>query len=376
MQFVGLQNKSVSYEHRTSIEEYVDEKIIEILKKVLKKAEKMYLIDFSDKEFFNKLVIHLQSLFYRSKFKTYTRNSNIMELKINYPIIYDVSIYLSSLIQEELNIQFNEDEIAFIALHVGALLERQKKNNQKIHLLLFADDYHDIAKNLQENIQKALDDQVTISSIKTLEEIKSHSYDLLVTTKREVATQFDDSIFVKPFLTNRDINVLRNRIENKEKARKKESYHLLIDQYFSQNLFFNKLDTIEMDVSDVLDHMAEELITQKYVDGKFKDSIKKREEMSPTSFPSHIAVPHSIELDAKKSVISILTLQEPLKWKNYKVSMVAMVAINKKEAQTFNKLFEVFTEIASVDYNVDRLSGVENFEEFSMQLKLMIDELV
>lgn len=40
------------------------------------------------------------------------------------------------------------------------------------------------------------------------------------------------------------------------------------------------------------------------------------------------------------------------------------------------KLFEVFTEIASVTYNVDRLSGVENFEEFFMQLMLMIDELI
>lgn len=58
------------------------------------------------------------------------------------------------------------------------------------------------------------------------------------------------------------------------------------------------------------------------------------------------------------------------------IMQIVNIKLVLKDAPTFNKLFEVFTEIASVTYNVDRLSGVENFEEFSMQLMLMIDDLI
>ncbi|QQP69521.1 transcription antiterminator [Carnobacterium sp. CS13] len=376
LQFVGLQDKSVSYNDRTNIEDYINENIIDVLRVVLSRTEKIYLIDFSDQEFFNKLAVHLQSLHYRSKFKTYTRNSSIMDIKINYPITYDVSVYISSLIQEKLDIQFNEDEIAFIALHVGTLLEKQKTNEKNIKLLLFVNDYHNISNQLKESIEKALNSNVTIFSINSIEELEYRQYDLLVTTNRDIATQFDDSVFIKPFLTERDVNVLRKRVENKKRVHKKAAYNLLIEKYFNPKLFFNKLDTLEMDVPDVLDRMVEELIDQDYVDDSFYISIQKREGMSSTSFPSCIAIPHSVELDAIKSGISILTLQEPIKWADYKVTMVAMVAINKKEAKTFNKLFEIFTEIVSDKHNVERLASAENFEEFLMHLKLMIALLI
>lgn len=376
LQFVGLQNKSMSYSNQKNVERYVDTAIINTLETVLSQAEKIYLIDFSDEEFFNKLAVHLQSLYYRSKFKIYTRNSSIMDIKINYPIIYDVSVYLASQIQEKLDIRFTEDEIAFIALHVGSLLEKQRTSKKDIQLLLFVNDYHTLSEQMKQTIEKALDSSVVISSIKTLAELNYRPYDLLVTTNRDVATQFDDSIFVNPFLTERDINVLRKRVEVRVRVRKKESYHQLIERYFTSELFFNKLDTTNMGISDITSRMVEELIVQGYVDDNFHESIIKRETMSPTSFPSHIAVPHSIELDAMKSGISIRTLQEPIKWADYYITMVAMVAINREDSQRFNKLFEIFTEVVSESYNIKRLTDAENFEEFIMRLKLMIDDLI
>lgn len=375
LQFVGLQDKGISYTDQTNITKYVDEKIIGALRETLFQTKETYLIDFDDDEFFNKLAVHLQSLYYRSKFKTFTRNSSILDIKINYPLIYDISIYISSLIQEKLNIQFKEDEIAFIALHVGSLLEKKKTSKKNIQLLLFANDYHNITEQMKQTIETSLDSSIVVSTIDMLEELEYRSYDLLVTTNREVATRFDDSVFVKPFLTKRDLSVLRKRVEQKEQARKKEAHYHLIDTYFSPHLFFNKLDTTDMGVTDIINKMIEDLSAQAYVDDSFYESVRKREAMSPTSFPSNIAVPHSVELDALKSGISILTLQEPIKWADYNVTMVAMVAINKEDSQEFGKLFEIFTEIASESYNVDRLTAAENFEEFVMHLKLMIDDL-
>ena len=68
--------------------------------------------------------------------------------------------------------------------------------------------------------------------------------------------------------------------------------------------------------------------------------VAQREAMSSTSFPSGIAVPHSLEQQAKKSALSIMTLQETLKWDEYPVQIVALVAISQDEAKEFNDFFE------------------------------------
>ena len=129
-------------------------------------------------------------------------------------------------------------------------------------------------------------------------------------------------------------------------------------------------------VSDIIKHMNQMMIAERYVDENFYYSVQRREKMSPTSFPSGIAVPHSVELDALKSGISILTLQEPIVWSDQEIKVVALVAINKKESKKFNKFFELFIEIVSESYNVEQLRKSENCDEFITKLKMMADELI
>lgn len=129
-------------------------------------------------------------------------------------------------------------------------------------------------------------------------------------------------------------------------------------------------------VSDIIKHMNQMMIAEGYVGENFYYSVQRREKMSPTSFPSGIAVPHSVELDALKSGISILTLQEPIIWSDQEIKVVALVAINKKESKKFNKFFELFIEIVSESYNVEQLRKSENCDEFITKLKMMADELI
>jgi lichenan operon transcriptional antiterminator len=95
--------------------------------------------------------------------------------------------------------------------------------------------------------------------------------------------------------------------------------------------------------------------------------------MSPTSFPSGIAVPHSVELEAIKSGVAIMTMQEPLLWADHPIKLVAYIAINKDEANDFNEFFEKFIEIVSEPINTKQLSMSEDFDEFILRLKTMVD---
>ncbi len=123
--FIGMQNETLMSEKSQQLSNFVNQKIITALQDVLTEVEQTYLVELHDEEFFNKLAIHLQSLYYRSHYETFTRNSSLLDLKTAYPLTYDLAVYISSLIQDRLDIWFNDDEISFIALHIGFFLKHK-----------------------------------------------------------------------------------------------------------------------------------------------------------------------------------------------------------------------------------------------------------
>lgn len=119
--------------------------------------------------------------------------------------------------------------------------------------------------------------------------------------------------------------------------------------------------------------MFDRLFVTGYVDEAFSQRMEKREMMSSTGFPSGVAVPHSLEQQAKKSALSVMTLQETLKWDEYPVKIVALVVISQTESKEFNDFFEMFIEIVSDPINVQLLASAENFTEFILKMKMLVE---
>lgn len=199
------------------------------------------------------------------------------------------------------------------------------------------------------------------------------TYDLLLTTDRKVASAYAGSVFIHPFLTVKDIKKIENRIEAFKSQREKKRMYQAIDAYILPELYFNQIDPSELNPEEIRLQLNQRMVDAGFVGGYFLQQVEKRERMSPTSFPSGIAVPHSIELEAKKSGVAIMTLQEPLIWANYPVKLVAFIAINKEEANTFNDFFEKFIEIVSEPVNTKQLSMSEDYDEFILKLKMMVE---
>ena len=59
-------------------------------------------------------------------------------IKLNSPIIFDMAIYISLDLMESYEVIINEDETAFIAMHIGAEIERQNKTNRRSRLFCCA----------------------------------------------------------------------------------------------------------------------------------------------------------------------------------------------------------------------------------------------
>ncbi|MBF2515880.1 BglG family transcription antiterminator [Listeria marthii] len=370
--YVGLQNEQSANANQAELDQFVDKKIIEALKIVLTNVEETYLIDLQNEQLFIKLAIHIQSLYYRSRYKAYTRNLSLLDIKTSYPVTFDIAVYISSLLQEKLAIDFNEDEISFIALHIGSFLESENRDNIRLEIGILVDDYHDLKTNMLKKLQSLFENEATIKVMEN--EAYEEDFDIILTTNRDVALEKAGSIFIHPLLTTKDIKKITSRIHTKKKILENNILGQQIDHYIVRSLYSNQIDPSELTPAKIREQMISKMEKQTFVTSDFKEKVEKREQMAPTSFPSGIAIPHSIKNDALRSGVSIMTLQEPIYWNDVKVKIIALVAISKKDATEFNDFFEKFVEIVSEPINAKRLSMAESFEEFIQKLKMMIEE--
>ncbi|EAG6704766.1 PTS fructose transporter subunit IIA [Listeria monocytogenes] len=370
--YVGLQNEQSANANHGELDQFVDKKIIDALKSVLANVEETYLIDLQNEQLFIKLAIHVQSLYYRSRYKAYTRNLSLLDIKTSYPVTFDIAVYISSLLQEKLAIDFNEDEISFIALHIGSFLESENRDDIRLEIGLLIEDYHDLRTNMLKKLRARFENEATIKLIEN--EDSEENFDIILTTNRDIALEKAGSIFIHPLLTTKDIKKISNRIQTKKKILENHIRGQQIDRYIVRSLYANQIDPSELTPAKIREQMISKMEKQTFVTPEFKEKAEKRERMAPTSFPSGIAIPHSIKNDALQSGVSIMTLQEPIYWNDVKIKIIALVAISKKDAAEFNDFFEKFVEIVSEPINTKRLSMAESFEEFIQKLKMMMEE--
>ncbi|EHG0871933.1 BglG family transcription antiterminator [Listeria monocytogenes] len=370
--YVGVQNEQSANANHGELDQFVDKKIIDALKSVLANVEETYLIDLQNEQLFIKLAIHVQSLYYRSRYKAYTRNLSLLDIKTSYPVTFDIAVYISSLLQEKLAIDFNEDEISFIALHIGSFLESENRDDIRLEIGLLIEDYHDLRTNMLKKLRARFENDATIKLIEN--EDSEENFDIILTTNRDIALEKAGSIFIHPLLTTKDIKKISNRIQTKKKILENHIRGQQIDRYIVRSLYANQIDPSELTPAKIREQMISKMEKQTFVTPEFKEKVEKRERMAPTSFPSGIAIPHSIKNDALQSGVSIMTLQEPIYWNEVKIKIIALVAISKKDATEFNDFFEKFVEIVSEPINTKRLSMAESFKEFIQKLKMMMEE--
>ena len=71
-------------------------------------------------------------LFLRIKNNYTAKNPLTQKIKTDFPLIYDIAVYIAQILNKDYSVLIDEDEIAFIAFHIGSYLENSNKNQNKI----------------------------------------------------------------------------------------------------------------------------------------------------------------------------------------------------------------------------------------------------
>ena len=110
--------------------------------------------------------------------------------------------------------------------------------------------------------------------------------------------------------------------------------------------------------------MCDNLEKKGYCDSSFKEAVLKREEVAATSFVYSFAVPHSLNVPSFRPAISVGFLKRPIKWGEFDVKMVLLLAVNEEHQDLLIMFFEWLSGMINNANHFAGLLETKDYDDF------------
>jgi lichenan operon transcriptional antiterminator len=356
------------------VDNYVVPEHLESVRRIVGQVGEEYLLDLDDEAFMVRFALHVGNLIARAKDNSYSRNPLVRSIKTSYPMIYDVAVFIASQLQREKSITINDDEISYIAMHLGSHLERQSRQEERLTVAIVSPGYYDMHDILRRHIEKALGDEVSVEVVVTRTDVDwtDFSTDLVLTTIG-VKGAADNVVVIQPFLTEGDVENIRRAISRVRRHRRRERIKDDLLLYFDERLFLRNVQA--PDEASMIRVLGDRMIELGIIDETYIAGAVEREALSSTAFTESLAVPHALAMSASRTSIAIAVNETAMPWGENRVNVIALIAFSASGRRSFQTVFDQFVEVfadrAEVLELIRRSTG---FGEFIEELVRVIDK--
>jgi lichenan operon transcriptional antiterminator len=356
------------------VENYVDEEVLATVREIVALVKQEYLIDLDDEEFMVRLSLHVRNLVARAHDNAFSANPLTRSMKTSYPMTYELSVYIASQLQKRAGIHINDDEIAFIALHVGSYLERRQRRGDRLSCAIVCPNYYDMHEMLTQRIEREFGDELDVAIVITRTDVDWAELDTdLVLSTIASRTPRDNEVVIQPFLTESDIETVHRAISRVRRHARRMQIKDDLLRYFDEALFFRELHaSSEVEMIETLGHR---MIDRGVIDSTYLDGAIERELMSSTAFTDSIAVPHAMAMTASRTSIAIVINDSAMPWGENRVNVIALIAFAAAGRNSFQEVFDQFVEVFSDREDVQRIiKRAVDFPSFIEELVHVMDK--
>lgn len=332
-----------------------DEELQDMIDTILEVIKEKFTIDFaSDEDLKKSLYLHMMPLMNRIRYDLELKNPLIAQIKMNYPLTYDLAGEVALILHKKFGFKLKEDEIAYLSVHFNLALERYKNKRKKYNILLVLSkgaSSSDLLKYKFTNKFSEYIESIVFLSPKQLQTVDMNAYDYIVSTY-ELDERYD-YIQISPFLNEED----QRKIEEHILTDMNDLY--LID-CISSKLFFTDIKA---------DSKAEAIlkICQK-LEAVLPDlddlytSIMERESLLTTELGNKVAFPHPLNPLGSTSFMSVTILDKPVLWDDQSVQIIFLSTIAKNNEKRLDDFYASFVEIVKDDMKITQLLSKKNFD--------------
>lgn len=353
-----------------NIREYIGDDVYNLTQDIINEFCNYFYIDLSQSEFFVRFALHIKNVLIRANSDYFSKNPLTKSIKQNCPLIYDAAVNAARIIHDRTGIYLNDDEIAYIAFHIGGALEIQNTLKSKLNVSLFCPNYYNLSLQMSEKITSRYGDSIVIDNlIRDEEEIKHTKGDLIISTMPVDTVMSVPVIVVSPFLNDQEMHAIGQKIDDIRKEKKRNTFRQELTLLVRPELFIKKKQMKSKD--EVIHVMAETLVKEGYATKNFEEEVKDRDAMSSVAF-GNFAVPHAMRMHEKKTGMAVMILDKPVQWNDQKVQLVMMLCFNRNERYIFNQVFEPITMILTEPGAIKNVLQAKNYQEFIDSLVNML----
>ncbi|WP_270333241.1 BglG family transcription antiterminator [Ligilactobacillus acidipiscis] len=306
------------------------------------------------------LAVHLTSTIKRLKVQISISNPYTKQIKKNYQQAFELALHLASSVEGQYGVVLNDDEAAYLALHIEAYLERTRFDRHMINAAIVCSTGQGSAQLLAAKIRNEFP-QISISGIWSASELKTKDFiriDCIISTINVEILEIP-TILVSPFLTADDRHTIDNFVEQTLGSGKK-------DQQEFGRLIFPELTwahSTAKSQAQVLELICQQLVAGGFAKDGVLESTLKREQISSTGFEMY-ALPHADPHFIKHSALAICTLEQPVKWGENEVSAVFFLAMDgTKSQQQLDHIFDYFYRVTSDQKLLQRLIKITDSQQ-------------
>ena len=351
----------------------LDPRIESVVSRAVQHAAHEYLVDIVHADFLRRLSLHVQNLVHRAREQAWSRNPLTRSLKSAYPMVFQVAVSISSEVGQQLELSIGDDEIAYIAMHVGGRLERNRRSEAVLTATIVCPGYYELHELLRSRVDRFLGSSVEVTAVETelTPDWEAITTDLVLTTV-EPPVPDERTVLLPPFLTDADTERIAAAAARRRRALRLTRLRAELEHYFHPDAFIRPLTAGSE--QEAIRSLGAPLINLGVIDQDYIERAVAREQLSSTAFTDALAVPHALKMTAGRTVLSVGVADGSIRWGDTRVQFVVLVAFSEEDREAFQTIFEQLVEVFNERDSVQRiLRRGTDFAGFLDELTAVID---
>jgi len=362
---------SITRKHR-NLEDTVKRSTVILVDDLIKYVNTMLNIDLRVLNFREQFAIHIQRLLERSSHGYVERNPMTASIRKSSPIIYECAVLISNRMEEVEHVTLEDDEIAYIAMHIGNAVSEYINDLHKLYAIVLMPDYQNDTDDFASRLERLFSQDIVIGGVvHNPEMIGERDYprkiDFVIQVNSEYQLPGISHANISQFMTQTDYKRINQLIESHKHQQKKANFTNNLKRFFPKSNFKVIDHRIERD--ELFQIVCDELEEKQVIPENFTDRLKAREKMSSTAF-GRVAIPHSMQMIALKTQGYVVIAPKGISWNNdnHEVNLMFLLAVNKENKQSYRNIFDDLSQIAVDPKNIALLVKSRTYDEFIEQL--------
>ena len=331
---------------------------------VVRDALAPYGISVEDGPALRGLVLHVDQLVRRSDGQSVTDDGLLEGVKRSCPFLFEVSQVVAGALSERLDVTVDESELGFLCIHLGLVVGELADDRPRVALL--STTYRSVDRALRDQLVMHVGDRASICvfarAAEALDEARAGSVDLVVTT-RPLRGLPVPHVLISPLLLSDDLlaigEALRHRARSGRLAQLRSTR-----PFFSEELFVRDDGASVRERDEVIDELCARLEAAGAVGPEFGASVRSREAAGSTCFFERFAIPHAIEMDARRTAFCVLTSRAGVRWGGPVIRVVLMIAVRREDRERFMSIFDSTVRALGTPELLPRLERARTLDDF------------